>query len=30
MEEEGIHNALTNDWHFEQAGFQPLLRVSAN
>ncbi|PAW86704.1 MAG: PIN domain nuclease [Pedosphaera sp. Tous-C6FEB] len=30
MEEEGIHNALTNDRHFEQAGFQPLLRVSAN
>ena len=30
MEEEGIAEALTNDRHFEQAGFKPLLRVPVN
>lgn len=30
MEDEGIREALTNDRHFEQAGFKSLLRVTAD
>lgn len=30
MQEDQISDALTNDRHFEQAGFKPLLRLRAN
>jgi len=30
MEEQGLHNALTSDEHFQQAGFRALLREDIN